>query len=259
MGKTKTISIDDSTSIEVVISGSGETIVLIPGLALDASMFEKLCSWLLANGYRTIAINMRGTAGSSGPLENLTLHDLASDVAAVIETLSGEPVHVIGNAFGNRVARCLAIDYPNLVKTLTLLAAGGLTKIDKDIMDALQKLLSPHIAEEEKVEAAKYALVAPQYDPTPVLHLRWWPAVVRPFMAAEQATPVTDWWSGGSVPILVIQGLLDRIAPPENARALLDEFGERVKILELPNTGHAVLFEQLDVVSRAIVSFLKKN
>jgi pimeloyl-ACP methyl ester carboxylesterase len=258
MAKRKTFSLNDSTSIEAVISGSGETIVLIPGLALDASMFEKLCSKLLANGYMTVAINMRGTAGSSGPLENLTLHDLASDVAGVIEALSDEPVHVIGNAFGNRVARCLAMDYPHLVKTLTLLAAGGLTKIDRDIVNAMQKLLSPDISEKEKVEAAKFALVAPQYDPTPILQLRWWPTVVRPFIAAEQATPITDWWSGGSAPTLVIQGLLDRIAPPENARALLGIFGERVKILELPNTGHAVLFEQLGVVSQEIVTFIKK-
>jgi pimeloyl-ACP methyl ester carboxylesterase len=257
--RMETISIDDTTRIEAVVRGQGAAVVLIPGLALDASMFENLCSDLANNGYRAIAINMRGTAGSVGPMENITLHDLASDVAAVIGALSDKPVHVVGNAFGNRVARCLAVDHPDLVISLTLLAAGGLTKIDPTIMEAMQKLLHPDTTEKEKLEAAKFALVAPQFDPTPVLQLQWWPTVVRPFMLAEQSTPVTDWWSGGSAPILVIQGMLDKIAPPENAQSLQNEFGERVEIVELPDTGHAVLFEQRDAVTQTIVSFLKKN
>jgi len=257
--KLETISINDTIIIEAIVSGEGEAVVLIPGLALDASMFENLNSDLAANGYRAIAINMRGTAGSVGPMENITLHDLASDVGGVIRALSDGPAHVVGNAFGNRVARCLAVDHPDLVKSLTLLAAGGLTKIEPDIMEAMQKLLNPNISENEKVEAAKLALVAPQFDPTPVLQLRWWPTVVRPFMVAEKSTPVQDWWNGGTAPILVIQGMLDRIAPPENARALYDEFGERIEIVELQNTGHAVLFEQPNAVTQAIVSFLKKN
>ena len=43
--------------------------------------------------------------GSTGRLDGITLHDLARDIAAVVETLCDGPVVVIGHAFGNRVAR----------------------------------------------------------------------------------------------------------------------------------------------------------
>jgi pimeloyl-ACP methyl ester carboxylesterase len=47
-------------------------------------------------------------------------------VAGVLEALDCGPAHLVGHAFGNRVARCLAVDRPSLVRSVTLLAAGGL-------------------------------------------------------------------------------------------------------------------------------------
>src|SRR5262249_62373877 len=69
---------------------------------------------------------MRGVGGSCGSLDGATLHDLAGDVAGVIKAIGCGPVHLIGHAFGNRIARCLAVDQPSLVRSVTLLAAGGL-------------------------------------------------------------------------------------------------------------------------------------
>ena len=55
------------------------------------------------------------------------MHDLAADVAGVLEAVDcGAAAHLVGHAFGNRVARCLAVDRPSLVRSVTLLAAGGL-------------------------------------------------------------------------------------------------------------------------------------
>jgi pimeloyl-ACP methyl ester carboxylesterase len=35
-------------------------------------------------------------------------------------------VHILGHAFGNRIARCLAADHPAMVRGVILVAAGGL-------------------------------------------------------------------------------------------------------------------------------------
>ena len=54
------------------------------------------------------------------------LSDLAADVAGVIESLGLEtPLDVLGHAFGNRVVRMLATNRPDLVRSVTLVAAGG--------------------------------------------------------------------------------------------------------------------------------------
>src|SRR5215471_5351145 len=112
--------------IEFLDDGSGDTVVLIPGGGLDASYFDHFARRLAHAGFRAVAVNPRGAGESTGPLEGITLHTLAADVAGVIEALHGGPVHVLGHAFGNRVARCLAADRPDLVRSVILLAAGGL-------------------------------------------------------------------------------------------------------------------------------------
>src|SRR5260370_41453381 len=69
-------------------------------------------------------MNVRGVRGSRGPVGNATLHDLASDVGGVLEALQCGPVHILGHAFGNRIARCLAADHPAMERSVILVAAG---------------------------------------------------------------------------------------------------------------------------------------
>jgi pimeloyl-ACP methyl ester carboxylesterase len=65
-----------------------------------------------------------------------------------------------------------------------------------------------------------------------------------------------EWWAGGSAPTLVVQGMEDVVALPENARRLAAEFPERVTVVEIPHAGHALLPEQPEQVEKAILTYL---
>jgi pimeloyl-ACP methyl ester carboxylesterase len=67
------------------------------------------------------------------------------------------------------------------------------------------------------------------------------------------------WWSAGTAPLLVIQGLDDVVAPPENGHALREQSGERVRVVDLPYAGHFLLLEQPEAVARAVSEFLGAN
>jgi pimeloyl-ACP methyl ester carboxylesterase len=76
--------------------------------------------------------------------------------------------------------------------------------------------------------------------------------------AMRESTADKSWWSaGGKVPILLIQGLQDLNALPENARLLKDEFPTRVKLIELDHAAHALLPEQPDRIASAVLSYLR--
>jgi pimeloyl-ACP methyl ester carboxylesterase len=60
------------------------------------------------------------------------------------------------------------------------------------------------------------------------------------------------------VPILIIQGLQDRAAPPENGRLLKAEAPDRVELIELDGAGHALLPEKPVEISGAVTTFLRK-
>jgi pimeloyl-ACP methyl ester carboxylesterase len=67
----------------------------------------------------------RGFGESVGPIEGATLRDNAADVAAAIGATGAAPAIVGGWAYGNRVARMLATESPQLVRGIVLIAAGG--------------------------------------------------------------------------------------------------------------------------------------
>ena len=78
-------------------------------------------------------------------------------------------------------------------------------------------------------------------------------------LAAAQATPREHWWAAGAAPLLVIQGLEDNLAVPANGRALREEFGDRVQLIELEHAGHALLPERPEAIAEAVVAFLRAH
>ena len=64
------------------------------------------------------------------------------------------------------------------------------------------------------------------------------------------------WWTAGQAPVLVIQGLRDRVAPPENGYDVQTLAGPRATVLDLPNASHAILPEEPEAVERAVLEFL---
>src|SRR5262249_52631201 len=53
------------------------------------------------------------------------------------------------------------------------------------------------------------------------------------FLEASRNVPLEYWWSAGTAPLLVIQGLDDEAAPPGNGHALREQLGERVRVVDL--------------------------
>jgi len=249
-----------NVQIDAIINGTGEILVLLAAGGQDASSFNDFAPLLNKAGYKTVAINRRGFAESKGPLEDLTLHDLANDIAGVIQMLGGNAVHVLGWAFGNRVARCLAEDYPHLVKTIILLAAGGQVPSEPETLKKIALLGNPNSSSEERLEALKSWLFSPSTDIETVIQVfrgrKTWPKAQQAHIKASQATPLMEWWNGGKAPMLVIQGLDDKAAVPENGNILKRENRERVKLVNIENTGHFMIYDQSIQVADEIISFL---
>jgi pimeloyl-ACP methyl ester carboxylesterase len=247
-----------AATLSVQQRGTGETVVLIPSWARGAEDFADLMQALAAAGFRTIAVNPRGVGGSTGLLDGLTLHTLAADVAGVIEALDAAPAHVLGHGFGNRVARCLAADRPDLVRTVILLAAGGLVEPAREAMAALERTLTEDLSEAEWLAAIRQShFFAPSSDPM-IWRRGWWPAVAAAQLAASRATPLAEWWDAGTAPMLVVQGLEDFV-PPANGRALRQTLGDRVRLIELARAGHALLPEQPEAIVQAVLTFLRDH
>ncbi len=252
---TKVIDTGDA-EIEVVLHGKkGPLIVMYPGNGRGAEDFDDLADALYEAGWRSAAINPRGAAGSIGPLEDITLHAYTGDIAAVIKDLDGFPAVVLGHAFGNRVARCFAVDYPEMVRCLVLLAAGGKLPMAPEVKAAIGKLRQG-LSTDEIRAAFKIAYFAKASNPDAWL-TGVWPKSMRANRIAGQSTPLEEWWSGGEAPTLVIQGKEDRCALPQNGYLLKNEFGDRITVMDIENASHALLPEQPELIAEIIINYLK--
>jgi pimeloyl-ACP methyl ester carboxylesterase len=87
--------------------------------------FRKVIPRLEASGFSVLAVDPRAIGGNPGSLAGITYHELAADVARAIHAQARGPVHVVATAAAALVARCLAQDAPELVRSLVLTGPGA--------------------------------------------------------------------------------------------------------------------------------------
>jgi pimeloyl-ACP methyl ester carboxylesterase len=155
------------------------------------------------------------------------------------------------------IARVVATDHPTLVQQVILVAAGGMIPPSPETQEAIRRASETGLAREERLAALRRAYFATGNDPGP-WESGWHIPVSNAQRAANSATPVQAWWAGGSAPMLVLQGAEDASAPPENARRLLEAYGARITVVEIPGAGHAMLPEQPERIASEILRYLQR-
>ena len=252
-------------NVETLIDGNGPPVVMIASLGRPAKDFDDLAARIADAGFTAARPQPRGIGKSSGPMEGVSLADLAADVALVIEALGGEPAVVIGHAFGQRVARMLATTTPELVRAVVTLAAGGKVPIPEKARAALAGCFDASLSAEQHLANVRYGFFADGNYAT-VWREGWHGAVARMQRTAtlgldaggSSANHDQSWWAGGQAPMLVIQGLQNTIALPENGRQLKAAFSDRVELIEIDGAGHALLPEKPEAITNAVLAFLRR-
>src|ERR1700726_4065743 len=90
-----------NVDIEVLSQGAGPVIVLLRCLGRSGEDYDAVAAMLASRGFRVVRPQPRGIGRSKGPMAGLNMHDLAADVATVVEGENRGPVIVVGHAFGN--------------------------------------------------------------------------------------------------------------------------------------------------------------
>lgn len=241
--------------IDVIVDGRGPAVVLLPSLARDSEDYDAVADGLAARGFRVLRPQPRGIGRSKGPMSGISLHDFARDVATVIETLGNGRAVVVGHAFGNWVARMTAVDHPGLVRGVVIAAAAA-KQYAPELTVAVTKAGDPSLPEEERLAALRFGFFAPGNDPRVWLE-GWHPGVRDAQRAAVAATKQSEWWSGGTVPLLDLQAAQDPFKPAAKRNEMKDEFGARVTIAVIPNASHALIPEQPKAVVDALADWIK--
>jgi pimeloyl-ACP methyl ester carboxylesterase len=252
----------DDVRIDVIAEGRGPLVVLLPGRGRTSEDFDEVAAGLAKSGFRVLRPQPRGAAGSTGPMHGMTLHDFARDTAEVIRYEGNGPAVLVGHAYGSWVARMTAVDYPQLVRGVVIAAAA--TKAypagfagAKELSEAVRKSGDPALSDAERLGYLRADFFAPDSDASVWLKGSY-PEVDAAQLAAGRATPQSEWWGGGTAPLLDLQGALDPFKPRSMMNEFQEEFGERATVVVIPNASHALIPEQPAAVVEAIVAWIGK-
>src|SRR5689334_13010905 len=104
-------------------TGDGPPLLFIHGLGSSTRDWEPQVADF-SKSYRVITVDLRGHGQSEKPAGPYTIPEFAADVAGLLESLHASPAHIVGLSLGGAVAFQLAVDYPALLKSLTIDNSG---------------------------------------------------------------------------------------------------------------------------------------
>lgn len=240
-----------------------QPLVLIAGLGQGAWIWEYVLPELRRER-PVIPFEARGT----GTLAHLSARRSVGEMAADVRAALDRPAHILGSSMGGYVAMTLALEAPELVRSLILVATGTggpdrvprprhiAAAVDEALLLPLEEFarrtidlgLSPGWPERNPDRFEE--IVATQIDqPTPYELLESHAAACYRFYDEDCAVERID------VPALVVHGDLDVIVPVENGRALARRL-RRCRYVELAGRGHNLMLEEPETFVRLVQEFL---
>ena len=245
-------------------SGSGVPLLCLQHFTGTLDNWDPGVTDPLAQGREVILFENAGVGRSTGNVPD-SMSAMAAHVASFADALGLKRVDVLGYSLGGMVAQEVALEWPNLVRKMLLVATapqGGedimhmekpeLRKITEDSnLPGLEKLVKLFFAPSESSQGAGRAfakrLAERQKDREPS---------AGPNVAMAQITAFRAWehYSSGerfanlrkiTHPCLVVNGVFDNMIPIRNSY-MLSEHLPNALLLTYPDAGHGALFQYHD-------------
>ena len=253
------------------LHGSGEPLLLIPGLGYDGWMWHRMIPGL-AEHFQVISLDNRGSGQSAKPPGPYSAKLLAADVMGLLDDLSLQRARVMGHSMGGFIAQALALDYPERVDKLILSATnfGGprhvpitpeamtvLTDVSGDPIERLRRGIviscaagfaekNPEFVEEWVNFRVQHPIDPAGYQAQLAIGLSLLP----------EAAAFEGRLGNVKAPTLILFGAQDKVVPPGNADLLAARI-PGAQVVLLPDAGHFFPFETPGAANAAVIRFLK--
>jgi pimeloyl-ACP methyl ester carboxylesterase len=129
-------------SLYVEEHGAGVPVLLMHGFPDSTRLWRNQVPFLVSNGFRVIAPDMRGFGRSGRPQEVAAyrLQNVMADVTGLLEAFGIEAAHVVGHDWGAAVSWLVASLAPQRVDRLVALSVGFPGAGGPPDLEALQKM-----------------------------------------------------------------------------------------------------------------------
>lgn len=202
-----------------------------------------------------VAVDLSGHGKSKGEGHE-SIEEHAADMVALLDALEIERAFICGHSMGGGVTLKMALEYPDRLLAMMLVATGGRLRVRADILSQA----------EENPEAVAEILFANLWaDGTPEavrergkqIYLAQNPRVVARDYRASNAFDVLDELGAIRLPALVMSGTVDTMTPLRYNQHLADHIpGAEIHIYE--GAGHNLQLERAEAVAADMATFMRR-
>jgi pimeloyl-ACP methyl ester carboxylesterase len=274
--KAKTLASESIKTVQVgdikmayKVMGQGEPLVMIIGGTGTMDYWPQEFLDKLSSKYQVIIFDNRGMGYTTASPANFSISQFANDTAGLISTLGIEQANVLGISMGSFVAQELAIEHPEKVKRLILMAGycGGSHAIQLDPEVIKKNPMTYKSASNLTLEELKNA--------SELLYPPKWLAenpdfFNQPMVIKETSSPenierqliAISLWPGTydrlyriTAPTLIVAGMEDLIIPPENSLILANRINGSW-LVRVENAGHGLVIQYPDKLAGIVSDFI---
>ncbi len=238
----------DGFHIRYQEAGQGEPLV---GLHGAGGMRLGRSHALLAEQYRVIVFEAPGFGQSPDNERSQSMSELASTMLQAVTNLGIEGFHLMGNSFGGKLALCMAVQQPERIQSLVLVAPAAMrpeggARARTLSLEERMALLYAHPERLPPSALLDAAIMAKQQ------------ALVGRLMGPPRDETLERLMPDLHVPVLVLFGTMDRMIPPEMGRLYCEKLPNCSLVL-VYDAGHAVDAERPEAFVSVVSDFLQHH
>lgn len=240
---------------EGAIMRERSTLVMIHG-AGGSSEIWKGPIYSLDEEMNVLALDLPGhgeTDGRGYP----TISEYAQWLGEILKTLFERPVFLMGHSMGGAIAQEAAIQYPDILKGIILVATGPRLRVAPMFLEGLRNDF------EQTVDTMMGYAYSPRTsrliveEGARIMKAAGSTAVYNDFLACDQFDSRKD-LARINLPCLIICGAEDKLTPPKLSKALNE--GVKGSIFKLvPDAGHMVMIEAHGELGGSVREFILRR